>query len=559
MTKICLCMIVKNESDIIVRCLNAAKPVIDFISVCDTGSTDGTPTIIRNWGKLNNIPTTVYVSRTDVKESLEGLVEFLNMKVNKNIDTYRHIYDELKKIPLSNVVKLLKNEQLGQDYEKIIETLNTYKPIDKQNILNSLKSRNSVIYRVKNIASEMSNYKEDLQKQFNIDELFAVLTDYESAADNSEEFIKNIQNVINSFEENQKVLYPLLTNKHEDTTFKNFGHNRTQSFNLAKRTYKDADYCLLIDADMIIQAENFDKNILKAGGYHLYQISGNLKYVNIRLVSTKLQWQCVGVTHEYWDSNPNCQKETIGDDILHIKDVGDGGCKADKFPRDIRLLTEGLREETNPGLRTRYKFYLAQSYKDSGLPLEAIKWYHERINDQAWEEETWYAHYMIGTCYLRLHYASNGNLKRLQDQLKLDNKQDQEILDKCQNLSDEYEAQAIRWMTIAYNRRPFRVEPIMVLAKHYREKGMSGAAFLYAKMATDPYCQLGLKDRLFVEHTMYTALPLFEIGISAFYLKRYHEGKDACEKLLKIENIPMGIKSRTVQNLKFYNDYLNKI
>ena len=41
-------MIVKNESKIIERCLNSARPIIDSVSICDTGSTDETPEIIEN-------------------------------------------------------------------------------------------------------------------------------------------------------------------------------------------------------------------------------------------------------------------------------------------------------------------------------------------------------------------------------------------------------------------------------------------------------------------------------------------------------------------------------
>jgi glycosyltransferase involved in cell wall biosynthesis len=53
-------MIVKNESKIIERCLNSAKPIIDYVSICDTGSTDQTPEIIENWCSRNNIPAKVY-------------------------------------------------------------------------------------------------------------------------------------------------------------------------------------------------------------------------------------------------------------------------------------------------------------------------------------------------------------------------------------------------------------------------------------------------------------------------------------------------------------------
>jgi glycosyltransferase involved in cell wall biosynthesis len=53
-------MIVKNESKIIERCLNSARPIIDSVSICDTGSTDETPEIIENWCSENNIPGKVH-------------------------------------------------------------------------------------------------------------------------------------------------------------------------------------------------------------------------------------------------------------------------------------------------------------------------------------------------------------------------------------------------------------------------------------------------------------------------------------------------------------------
>ena len=53
--KIGLCMIVKNESKIIERCLNSVKPLIDYVCIVDTGSTDNTIDVINNWMKSNDI------------------------------------------------------------------------------------------------------------------------------------------------------------------------------------------------------------------------------------------------------------------------------------------------------------------------------------------------------------------------------------------------------------------------------------------------------------------------------------------------------------------------
>lgn len=52
--KICLNMIVKDEAPVIKRCLNSVKKLIDYWVIVDTGSSDGTQEIIRDF--LHDIP-----------------------------------------------------------------------------------------------------------------------------------------------------------------------------------------------------------------------------------------------------------------------------------------------------------------------------------------------------------------------------------------------------------------------------------------------------------------------------------------------------------------------
>lgn len=51
----CLNMIVRDEAHVIERCLNAARPMIDFVRIIDTGSTDDTVHIIRSWCLANAV------------------------------------------------------------------------------------------------------------------------------------------------------------------------------------------------------------------------------------------------------------------------------------------------------------------------------------------------------------------------------------------------------------------------------------------------------------------------------------------------------------------------
>ena len=54
-----LCMIVKDEEKIITRCLESVKPLIDYVLIVDTGSTDKTIDTICEWLDKNNIEGTV--------------------------------------------------------------------------------------------------------------------------------------------------------------------------------------------------------------------------------------------------------------------------------------------------------------------------------------------------------------------------------------------------------------------------------------------------------------------------------------------------------------------
>src|SRR5579885_182690 len=56
--QICLNMIVKNESHVIKRCLSSVNPIIDYWVIVDTGSADGTQTLIREF--MKDIPGELY-------------------------------------------------------------------------------------------------------------------------------------------------------------------------------------------------------------------------------------------------------------------------------------------------------------------------------------------------------------------------------------------------------------------------------------------------------------------------------------------------------------------
>ena len=183
--------------------------------------------------------------------------------------------------------------------------------------------------------------------------------------------------------------------------WKNFGYNRTMSVQLAKNTLENLGfplsetYLLLLDADMLLEIHpDFNRQHLVADSYKLTQKTGTFSYDYTRLIRASLPWKSVGVTHEYWDS---AQAKNHGRlHTLSIEDRCDGGCKSDKFERDIRLLTQGLLDEPD---NARYMFYLAQCYRETTQYDKAIEWYKKRIEKGGWFEEVWHSKCMIGDMY----------------------------------------------------------------------------------------------------------------------------------------------------------------
>ena len=186
--------------------------------------------------------------------------------------------------------------------------------------------------------------------------------------------------------------------------WENFGTSRTKSFECFKdwvTRFTEWDpttvYGLLLDADMVLNEEGGLKAKLigmddSYGGFNLQQMNGGLIYENTRLVRASAEWKCIGYTHEYWGCDG---KRTGSISSPIITDIGDGGCKADKYPRDARLLEDELREKPD---NVRCLFYLGQTYMSLGRNDDAIRALSRRIQLKGWEEEIYIAHLYKGDC-----------------------------------------------------------------------------------------------------------------------------------------------------------------
>jgi len=298
--------------------------------------------------------------------------------------------------------------------------------------------------------------------------------------------------------------------------FKNFCHNRNFAM---KACVGMSDYILLLDADMCLEAKNFNKNVLNAAdSFYILQGNDAFYYQNMRIVKNNGLYSYTGVTHEYINTPPN--NKTFGFDKkdLFIRDFGDGGAKQDKFERDIRLLLDGLKEEPK---NERYYFYLANSYHDSGRFGEAICAYKKRIEFGGWKEEVWYSHYRIGLCFK--------NMRKMND--------------------------AIQYWMEGFQIYPERLEGIYEIVRHYRITSKPKLAHMFYKEARQILeLNHNRNNYLFLHDDIYTSRLYYEFTVFAAYAGI----KNINDEVVKVLNNSMNDSEthNMVQNMKFYKDIL---
>lgn len=311
--------------------------------------------------------------------------------------------------------------------------------------------------------------------------------------------------------------------------FQDFGYNRSFAMKECLNV-KNADYLLLLDADMVLQIDpKFTSEMFKAyiSNYdviYLFQGSDKLCYKNVRLVKNKNTFSYWGVTHEYVKvEQENAVYGCFDKEHIFINDIGDGGAKADKFVRDIKLLKAGLEKEPD---NDRYTFYLANSYKDLQRYDEAIEQYLNRIRIGGWFEEVWFSYYNIGHCY-----KAKGDM-----------------------------INAVHYWMEAYNFFPDRIENLYEIAGHYRNNSKNHLAYAFFVMADKQrrkYADRRKVDYLFVQKDVYDYKLDYEMTIIGYYAN--DDKYDLCDYCMRVLSCPTPeewVIRNVFSNYKFYTQQL---
>jgi glycosyltransferase involved in cell wall biosynthesis len=293
--------------------------------------------------------------------------------------------------------------------------------------------------------------------------------------------------------------------------WRDFGSNRSEAIALARGR---ADYLLVIDADEIFTVEpDFALPALEHDGYEiLHRLKQDgATFQLLSLFAAHRPWRYDGPMHEVLVCDqPFTVGRLPGACIVGMFDSARNQVDArTKYLADAAVLEAALAKE--PG-HPRHTYYLAQSYRDAGELEKAIELYERRATLGGWDEEVWSA----------LHEA--GRLRM-----------------EAQHSVAAVSATLLR----AFQARPSRAEPLVLLAMMHRLREEYALAHLYASRAA---ALPRPDDRLFLDESAYAWRALDEQAVAASWTGRHGEALQLCDRLLASPGLPDGERPRIAEN-----------
>ncbi len=179
--------------------------------------------------------------------------------------------------------------------------------------------------------------------------------------------------------------------------WRDFAHNRSLAL-VRLRARADIDYAMVIDADDVLVLEaGFDpagfKRTLAADLHYALIRLGAIRYYRPFLCSNRLDFCYRGVVHEFVEAPPGHSSADIVGLRINAGVEGSRSDDPDKYRKDAELLVRALDSEHDPFMRSRYTFYLAQSWRDCGEKERALAAYLDRAGQGFWDEEIYVSLY----------------------------------------------------------------------------------------------------------------------------------------------------------------------
>jgi glycosyltransferase involved in cell wall biosynthesis len=308
----------------------------------------------------------------------------------------------------------------------------------------------------------------------------------------------------------------------------NFGHNRTEAFNLASGT---SDYIMTLDADEVFvpYINNQPSTtkavetlpILKEDVIQVKTYYGTHDYYRSQFFKDGLDWRWEQPLHEYCWSPAQKGMGVLTDVCVFPSFDGARSKDSNKYYKDALIYEKFLLDNPKDG---RAWFYLAQSYQDCGQVKRSLEALEKVFELDGWAEEI---------------FEAKVRKSRLT------------ALDKSPE-------EAVHLFWEAYDKRPTRAEPLYELLCYYRLKGFFNTAIIIGEIAINiPYPQ---DDILFIWRDIYEWKIKDDLSVCYYWVGRYEESLKLIEDILnsKTSSISPDDMKRIKRNFSFSKDKLNE-
>jgi len=297
-----------------------------------------------------------------------------------------------------------------------------------------------------------------------------------------------------------------------------FEHNRNEALLLAKEFTQPDDFILFMDADDVVEPKEagLPGDVGDIGVFEIEERDCGWSFYRPFMVRAKFAARWVGKTHEYLECGGG--RIVRLPTLYRVRGEKNPSQLKEKFDRDLGILEKAVTE--NP-LDARSTFYLAQTYKEMGRLDAALRLYSLRAGLSGWEEETWWAMYEAALLKERMGMP---------------------------------EAEVMFSYVQAYERRPFRVEPLYQLTRFCREHGWKHVAYAHASKMVSVKKPCG--EGFFLDENVYAWKALEEYGLCSYGLGFYEDARRAFSEVLRF--VPDYEKNRVTSNLRFAEERCNE-
>lgn len=298
--------------------------------------------------------------------------------------------------------------------------------------------------------------------------------------------------------------------------WRNFADNRNEAIE-ALRQVPGIDYGLTIDADEYLvyepgfDAAAFRRALSSADAFQVMTWHGEFRYRRMQIFSNRLPFHYRDVLHAYMVA-PEGARVALADGFHdHYTFDGARAKSPRKFLENAEILERALSEATDPHAIARYTFYLAQSYRDAGVPDKARDAFVRRAGMGFWQEEVCLSWLYAGHAMERL-----GQLPELTLSVYLK----------------------------AFEAAPHRAEPLHAAAGACRAMKNYQLGYLLAKAGIERVQPEGL----FIDASVYAWRMLDEFQISAYWSGHLDDAVEAADRLLTEARFPESERSRIEAN-----------